>query len=114
MSEKWLLALGVSLGLTLLVETGAALVSGKRGLAIAVTALASLITNPPAVLFALYRRSALWGYEPLWIITTELLVVATEAAIYLGFKRLFPHPLRYSLALNALSFCAGLLLGLII
>ena len=47
MTAKWFTALGVSLLMTLVLETGAALAAGKRRGAVRLVVLANLLTNPP-------------------------------------------------------------------
>ncbi len=110
MTAAWFTALGGSLALTLLAEVGAAFLGGKRRTALAVVALANLLTNPPAVLGLLLWRRANIPWEADWIACAECLAVVVEALVYRAWRERFPHPWRLSLLLNAFSFSVGLLL----
>lgn len=104
MTRYWLITFGVSLGLTLLIELGFALLCRKRGRALLLAALVNILTNPLAVLAV-----RVWG-APLWL--AEGLVVLTEGFIYGKSREDFPRPYLFSLCANALSFGLGLLLHL--
>lgn len=105
----------VSLGLTLLIELGLALLLGvrsKRGLL--VVFLANVLTNPAAVCLCL----ALWPYLGSLYLPFQLLVeaavVLVEWRVYRPFRadlaaRLSPFLL--SLVLNACSYGTGLILN---
>ena len=56
MIRPWLASLGISLALTLSIELTAAAAAGKRGRALAIVALANVLTNPVVVLSALLWR----------------------------------------------------------
>ena len=104
-------ALGLSLLLTLGIELAFALLTGKRGRALAVTALVNVVTNPPVVLTVL-----LWRYYglpalPAAIALLEALAILAEGAVY---RRAFSHPWRFSLGANLLSFGLGALLNLVL
>ena len=100
--RNWLLALGVSLGLTLVLELAFALLCHKRGRALLFTALVNVLTNPVVVLAV-----RMWA-APVWLM--EALAVLTEGFLY-DKSREFSHPYLFSLAANALSFGLGLALG---
>lgn len=114
MTAKWFTALGVSLLMTLVLETGAALAAGKRRGAVRLVVLANLLTNPPVVLCVLLWRNAALPLETLLTAGLELLAVAAEAMVYSAWRKEFPHPWRFSLLLNLFSFGTGLLLRLLI
>lgn len=107
----WLLALGVSLGLTLLFELGFALLCRLRGRDLALCALANVLTNPPVVLLALLWRVyvPLPGWWPMPLL--EASAVLTEAAIYRRDAAHIRRPLLFSLCANALSYGLGLALN---
>ena len=109
----WLQALGLSLLLTLGIELAFALLTGKRGRALGVTALVNVMTNPPVVLTVL-----LWRYYglpalPAAIALLETLVILAEGAVYRRCEA-FSHPWRFSLCANLLSFGLGALLNLVL
>ena len=110
MTAYWFRALGISLLLTLAIEGCAALAAGKRGRALVSVALANLLTNPPVVLAVLLWRNAGLPGEGFLTAGLELLAVAAEALVYRSRREDFPHPWRFSLLLNVLSFGAGLFL----
>lgn len=103
MTGRWLAVFGLSLGLTLLIELGFALLCRKRGRALLLAALANLLTNPVVVLTVL-----VWG-APVWLM--EALAVLTEGFIYGKSREDFSRPYLFSLCANALSFGLGLLLN---
>ncbi len=114
MTRAWLTSLGISLALTLAIELAAALLAGKRGRALTVVALVNTLTNPVVVLTVLlWRRYGLPGL-PLLIAALELAAVLTEGGIYRLWREEFPHPWRFSLILNALSYGLGVLLKFIL
>ncbi len=111
MTARWLAALGLSLGLTLLFELTFALACRKRGYALVFVALANVLTNPPVALTALlWRYCALPGY-PAAVSALEVLAVLTEGFVYRKSETGFARPYLFSLCANGLSFGLGLLLG---
>ena len=100
--RAWLLALGISLGLTLALELGFALLCHKRGRALLFVLLVNVLTNPAVVL------TVRMGAAPVWLM--EGLAVLTEGFLYRK-SREFSRPYLFSLAANALSFGVGLALG---
>ena len=111
MTRAWLVSLAVSLGLTLAVELTFALLCGKRGRALLLTALVNVLTNPLVVLAALlWRYHSLPGYG--WLVAAaEAFAVFTEGGIYQKKCREdFSRPYLFSLAANALSYSVGLIL----
>ena len=114
MTRAWLRSLGISLGLTLAVELAAARLAGKRGRALAVVVLVNVLTNPPVVLTVLLWRRCGLPHRMLLIAALELLAVLTEGAVYRGWREDFPHPWRFSLTLNVLSYGLGEILQAIL
>lgn len=109
-----LASFGISLGLTLLMELALAAAFGVRKKGLLIVLLANVLTNPLAVLAMKLVRSglpALWYYPA--EAGVELLVVLTEWGIYRAFQKEAPslrRPFLLSLALNLVSYGAGLLL----
>ena len=106
--DELLLSLLLSLGLTEIIECAFALVTGRRGKALLLCALANLITNPPVVLL----HSFLQGGWPL-VAALELGAVAVEGLLY-RYSGLYERPYRFSLIANALSFSLGLIVNQLI
>lgn len=104
-------SLAASLGLTLLLETGLFLLTGKRDRRdLLLVMLVNVLTNPVVVL--LYWLAALYtGWNRAAVTAVlELCAVAVEARYYKIYARAIPHPLRFAVAANIVSFGAGLLL----
>ena len=112
--KSWLTSLGISLGLTLLIETGFALACGKRGRDLALVALANVLTNPVVVLTALLCRAYTALPPAAYIAPMEALATLTEALVYRNAARDIRRPLLFSLCANALSYGLGLALGRIL
>lgn len=109
-----LVTFALSLGMTLLFETGAALVYGVRSrYDLLVTGLVNCVTNPLAVLcYLLGRRYA--GLEP-WLLklVIEAAVLASEAALFSRYTETVKRPALYAAVLNAASFSLGEIVNLI-
>ena len=109
----WLLSLGVSLLLTLVLEGCFALIAGTKGRSLALVLLVNVLTNPPVVFFTLCWRefTALpdWYLIPL----LEGLAVLTEGFLYARRGEGFARPYLFSLSANALSYTLGLLVTLL-
>lgn len=106
--RAWLLSLGVSLALTLVIELGFALIFRRRGRALLYVALANLLTNPAAVLCV--RLCAVYTALPSAAVTAgaEILAVLTEGLVYKTSQEGFSRPWLFSLGANALSYGLGL------
>ncbi|MBR2717144.1 MAG: hypothetical protein IKD79_05345 [Oscillospiraceae bacterium] len=103
-------SLGMSLGLTLVLELAFALLCGKRRRALLLTALVNLLTNPIVVWSTLlWRMYALPG-GALMTALAEILAFLTEGLIYKK-SREFSRPFVFSLCANAFSYGAGLMLN---
>lgn len=110
-----LLTLGISLGLTLLLESLFFLMAGKRDRRdYLLLVLVNVLTNPPVVLvhslIALYTS---WSLVPVKLVL-EVLAVLVEALCYQRHGETYRRPLLFSLGANAFSFGCGLLLQLIL
>lgn len=110
MTRHILLSLAGSLALTLMVECGFALIVGKRGRALLLTALVNILTNPAVVLISLVWQLYALPLYPAAVLALELLAVFTEGFIYKKSREGFSRPYLFSLAANALSFGLGLIL----
>ena len=107
----WLISLGVSLGLTLLLEGLFALLWGLRGRDLALCALVNLLTNPPLVFCVLCWRH--FGPPPSWLPVPilEALAVWTEGYFYRKDGENVRSPFLFSLCANAFSYTIGLLIS---
>ena len=108
-----LIILAVSLGLTLLLELGFALLCGvKQKRELLVVFLVNVLTNPAVVL--LHYAARLWGWPVLPVtLALECAAVAVEWLCYRACSRTIPHPFRFALAANAFSYGVGCLINLL-
>lgn len=113
MTARWLSSLGVSLALTLAIETGLALLFRRRGRALLIVALANVLTNPAVVLASLLWRAYSLPAYPAAVAALECLAVLVEGLVYKKSRTGFARPYLFSLAANAASFGLGLILSLI-
>jgi len=102
-------ALAISLGLTVLFETGFFLILGKRNKKdLLLVVLVNTLTNPIVVLLywiAYFRTN--WN-TILIILPLELFAVLTEGYIYKKYAESFKRPFLFSLAANVFSFSLGI------
>lgn len=114
MSRALLASLGISLALTLVFETGFFLLTGKRDKKdLLLLVLVNILTNPVVVL--LYWLTVLrWEVNSVIIVPLEVFAVLTEGFYYRKYGLNFKHPYLFSLAANAFSFGAGLLINWLI
>ncbi|HOP11472.1 MAG TPA: hypothetical protein PK629_08270 [Oscillospiraceae bacterium] len=114
MSRALLASLGISLLLTLIFETGFFLLIGKRDKKdLLLLVMVNVVTNPLVVL--LYWLTVLrWEVNSVIIIPLEVFAVLTEGCYYKKYGIKFKHPYLFSLAANAFSFGAGLLINWLI
>jgi len=123
----------ISLGLTLLLEVPAGLLSvmlrgrsrknsgddpaeESRRTALAVLVLANVLTNPVVVGLSMLAEPALSaGLYRAFVAALELLAVFTEGLLFRLFRRDMGvgHPFLFAFALNAWSFSAGLLINML-
>ncbi|MBQ6420135.1 MAG: hypothetical protein IJK02_03595 [Clostridia bacterium] len=105
--ERVLLMLGVSLALTLLIETGLALLFKKRGRQLLFVLLANVFTNPAVVLITHY------GGGTAFFVGAEIFAVLAEWLIYKFSGENFRRPFLFSLTLNVISCGLGILINAI-
>ncbi len=105
-----LYALAASLCATLALELIFARLYGVRGRELLLVLLVNCLTNPPAVLLNALLRDSFPAHRLLIQLPIEALVVLTEGALYRQ-KSNLPHPWRFSLAANAVSYLTGILLS---
>lgn len=112
-SNELILALAFSLAATVLLEACFFLLTGKRNKKdLLLVILVNVLTNPPVVL--LFWLAALHTSINGWIIKAplEILAVLIEAFYYKRYARDIKRPFLFSLAANAFSFTAGVLIQL--
>ena len=115
MSAELLWALAISLILTIVLETGFFLLTGKRDKKdLLLVVLVNIITNPVVVL--LYWLAVLYTdlHAYIIMIPLELFAVFTEGYYYKKYGRGFRCPYLFSLAANMFSFGTGLIIQLFI
>lgn len=111
MSGQLLNALAFSLILTLVLETGFFLLSGKRGKKdLLLTVMVNILTNPAVVL--LYWFAALYTdlNHAIIKIPLEVFAVLTEGYYYKKYGQEFKHPYLFSISANAFSFIIGVVI----
>ena len=113
MIRPLLSALALSLLLTLVLETGFFLLTGKRNKKdLLLVVLVNVVTNPVVVL--LYWLAAMYtGWNlAIVIIPLELFAVLVEGFYYRKYGQDFSRPLLFSVSANVFSFGVGFLLQL--
>ncbi len=104
---------GISLGLTLLLETGLALLLKIRKKNLVPVILVNIISNPIAVYITYFGNISF----P-WVLFIEAAVVLFEGLIYYVLNRneIFeiPGPFLKALILNCFSYTAGIVINLLI
>ena len=104
---------GISLGLTLVFETGLAFLLKIRKLNLIPVILVNIISNPVAVYIAYFANVRF----P-WVLFIEAAVVLFEGAVYYVLDRneIFEirRPFLKALILNAFSYTAGIVIDLLI
>ena len=110
-----LTALLISLGLTLVFETGFFLLTGKRNKKdLLLVVLVNTLTNPLVVLlYWIAYFNTNWN-TVIIIIPLELFAVLTEGYIYKKYAQSINRPFLFSLAANAFSFTLGFLIQLVL
>jgi hypothetical protein len=109
-----LTSLAVSLILTLVIETGFFLLTGKHDRKdLLLLVLANVLTNPVVVLsywiVALYIGFIAFAVLPV----LELSAVLVEGYVYKKYGRSFRRPYLFSLSANAVSFAVGVIIHVI-
>ena len=102
-----------SLALTLVIELPILFAFGMRGRELLLGLLANVLTNPPVVL--VHSLLSFYTAVPAWasLAVLETIAFLTEGAVYrlgTGLRR----PFLVSLAANAASFAAGLIISFLI
>ena len=119
MNDSLINALIVSLVLTIFIESGFFLLTGKRNRKdLILVVLTNIITNPVVVLlYWLVALNASWSLTlektPLEFLTKILLeffAIVTEGRYYKKYGREFRRPYVFSVAANTASFGAGILI----
>lgn len=103
------LSLGVSLSLTLVLESCYAILYRVRGNDLRLVLLANTLTNPVVVLC--HQLAGRFWPAGLGLVTLvmELCAVGTEGYLYHG-RSGFKHPWRFSICANLISYMIGYLL----
>ena len=98
--------------MTIVLETGFALVAGIRGRKNLLTVvLVQIITNPCVVLCMMWCMTHLRIHYALYELPIESLVVLVEWLIYKKYLKSLKRPFIYSLASNYFSYSFGIVLG---
>lgn len=114
MHDVWILlgSFGLSLGLTLFVECGIALLFGIRGRDHLLLLLVNILTNPAVVYLNLLFVSLLPDTSVLaWQLPLEIAVVAIEGWLYARLARSVRSPWVFAAVANGFSYGLGLMLG---
>lgn len=111
MGDNIFAALGVSLGLTLVLELSlCALLGYRSSRAMLITVLANVLTNPPVVLcYSLFVGNGVLGAVPATVIL-ETAAVLVEGLCYKYRVPEVRKPFLLSLLLNGFSYFTGLIL----
>lgn len=113
MTSHWLLSLGVSLTLTVLIELLFARICGKRGRTLVFVILVNVLTNPVVVCTMLIWHALNLGGETAAIAVLECMAVLVEGFVYKKSGEPFARPYLFSLAANAVSYTIGLWISII-
>lgn len=113
----WLIEMfGISLALTIIIESAVLFLLGLRSKKLLLlAALVNVLTNPPAVLLHWLGDMYLHNISDLWIqIVIEIAVVITEVFVYHSFSKKeqwqIQKPLLMSIAANMCSWMTGMFL----
>lgn len=111
MVRQLLLSLGISLGLTIVLELLFAITLGKRQKDLLLVCLVNVITNPVVVL-VYYLAAHFSHWNPLILkAVLEILAVLTEACLYKRYGKNLRHPFLFALSANVFSFGIGELIS---
>ena len=103
-----LIALPLSLFLTLLLEAVLALILRVRiRKDLLLVALVNILTNPPLVFLHYVAALYLSLAAPFLLLMLEITAVIIEWRCYFHYSEKIPHPFWFSLVLNIVSFCVG-------
>lgn len=112
MTAKIIAAMGISLGLTILLELLFALLTGVRGTGLKVNILCNILTNPLVTsVYYLCKYGLMLHGAAMVIITAvlEISAVITEWRVYKACTDI-KKPLLFSVGANCFSYFIGLLL----
>lgn len=115
MGRQLLSIMGISLGMTILLEGLFAIalrIRNKKDLLL--VCLVNLLTNPPIVLgyyLAVYYTS--WN-PTLVKIPLELLAISVEAYYYTTRGQKFHHPVWFAIAANLISYSTGVIIRMVL
>ena len=100
------LSLGVSLALTLILESCYAILYGVRGSGLRLLFLANVLTNPVVVLC--HQAAGRFWPAGVWVVTVvmELWAVGTEGYLYHS-RGSLKHPWRFAIGANLVSYGIG-------
>ncbi len=111
MNQELLVALAISLTLTLFIEVCFFILTGKRNKKdLLLTVGVNVVTNPVVVLlFWLLALYTDWNRVAV-MVPLELFAVCTEGHYYRKYGQDFKRPYLFSVAANTVSFIIGVLL----
>jgi len=114
MERALLISLAVSLAMTIVLETGYFLLTGKRNKKdLLLVVLVNVLTNPVVVL-SYWLAVAYAGLNRFVVIVPlEILAVLTEGYLYKKHGQEFKRPYGFSLFANLFSFGTGFLIQMI-
>lgn len=107
MAKELLVSLGISLGLTVILEELFALLWGLRGRNLGLVALMNVMTNPAVVTIWFLARHMLHWNGPWLVLLLEALVVVAEGLCCRGQIK---HPWLFTLLVNLFSYSMGQLI----
>lgn len=115
MKDGLLPVLGISLGLTLLIEEVFAFITGIRsGKDLGLVFLVNLLTNPAAVMCYYYVASSGNLNNFVIKITIEIIVILVEGFYFKKYSFSIKNPFLFSAFANVLSFGTGLIANAIL
>lgn len=112
MTVKIIAAMGISLGLTILLELLFALLAGVRGNGLKVNVLCNILTNPLVTsIYYFCKYGLMLNVGAMTIITAalEIAAVITEWRVYKACTDI-KKPLLFSIGANCFSYFTGLFL----
>ena len=111
MERALLISLAVSLAMTIVLETGFFLLTGKRNKKdLLLVVLVNVLTNPVVVLSYLLLMLYTGLNTVIILIPLEIFAVLTEGYYYKKYGRTFKRPYLFSIAANMFSFWTGVVI----
>lgn len=112
-TEQLLIALAISLCITLTAELLLAFLVGARKKKCIISVLLVNILTNPAVVLLYYMNSWYFGLPViLFTVILELCAFLTEAVCYVKLDSGFKHPVIFSAMANIFSYCIGYLISI--